>query len=190
MCLRGMLAAGYDTLSEPMQQAAIEFFDVNAAWSLDSGLLPRTLGVDDRPGQHGGQQAGDAQADHHIDHRRADLALHAAFQGERQDHGGNGEETDDPPEEHLRPRRDHRQQVGESGRRQGEYESRQAYWTANESVTRSSGGSTSFTSNRLRQTSTPTLATNAATTVVASPPPHSRGGVDHDPLARNTVPEC
>jgi TetR/AcrR family transcriptional regulator, transcriptional repressor for nem operon len=32
MCLCGMLAAGYDTLAEPMQQAVIEFFDVNEAW--------------------------------------------------------------------------------------------------------------------------------------------------------------
>ena len=32
MCLCGMLAAGYDTLSEPMQQAVIDFFDANEAW--------------------------------------------------------------------------------------------------------------------------------------------------------------
>jgi TetR/AcrR family transcriptional regulator, transcriptional repressor for nem operon len=32
MCLCGMLAAGYDTLAEPMQQAVIEFFDTNEAW--------------------------------------------------------------------------------------------------------------------------------------------------------------
>lgn len=32
MCLCGMLAAGYDTLAEPMQQAVIEFFDANEAW--------------------------------------------------------------------------------------------------------------------------------------------------------------
>ena len=155
MCLCGMLAAGYDTLSEPMQEAVIDFFDANEAWltgvleqGQESGritlngpareaaqvivsglegamliarpyndverfnaaatrlltglvsslaLLPRTLGVDDRPGQHGGQQVGDAQADHHIDHRRTDLALPAPLQGERQHHGRNGEESDDPP---------------------------------------------------------------------------------------------
>jgi TetR/AcrR family transcriptional repressor of nem operon len=27
-----MLAAGYDTLAEPMQHAVIEFFDTNEAW--------------------------------------------------------------------------------------------------------------------------------------------------------------
>jgi TetR/AcrR family transcriptional regulator, transcriptional repressor for nem operon len=32
MCLCGMLAAGYDTLAEPMQQAVIDFFDTNEAW--------------------------------------------------------------------------------------------------------------------------------------------------------------
>ena len=32
MCLCGMLAAGYDTLAETMQQAVIEFFDTNEAW--------------------------------------------------------------------------------------------------------------------------------------------------------------
>ena len=32
MCLCGMLAAGYDTLAEPMQHAVIEFFDTNEAW--------------------------------------------------------------------------------------------------------------------------------------------------------------
>ena len=32
MCLCGMLAAGYDTLAEPMQQAVIEFFDANETW--------------------------------------------------------------------------------------------------------------------------------------------------------------
>ncbi|MET0165995.1 MAG: TetR/AcrR family transcriptional regulator [Vicinamibacterales bacterium] len=32
MCLCGMLAAGYDTLAEPMQQAVIKFFDTNEAW--------------------------------------------------------------------------------------------------------------------------------------------------------------
>jgi TetR/AcrR family transcriptional repressor of nem operon len=32
MCLCGMLAAGYDTLAEPMQHAVVEFFDTNEAW--------------------------------------------------------------------------------------------------------------------------------------------------------------
>jgi TetR/AcrR family transcriptional regulator, transcriptional repressor for nem operon len=32
MCLCGMLAAGYDTLDEPMQQAVIAFFDANEEW--------------------------------------------------------------------------------------------------------------------------------------------------------------
>jgi len=41
MCLCGMLAAGYDTLPTPMQEAVISFFDVNEAWLtrvLDSGV--------------------------------------------------------------------------------------------------------------------------------------------------------
>ena len=41
MCLCGMLAAGYDTLPTPMQQAVINFFDVNEAWLtgvLESGV--------------------------------------------------------------------------------------------------------------------------------------------------------
>jgi TetR/AcrR family transcriptional repressor of nem operon len=32
MCLCGMLAAGYDTLPEPMQSAVVRFFDENEAW--------------------------------------------------------------------------------------------------------------------------------------------------------------
>jgi TetR/AcrR family transcriptional regulator, transcriptional repressor for nem operon len=32
MCLCGMLAAGYDTLPEPMQGAVVRFFDENEAW--------------------------------------------------------------------------------------------------------------------------------------------------------------
>jgi TetR/AcrR family transcriptional regulator, transcriptional repressor for nem operon len=32
MCLCGMLAAGYDTLPAAMQEAVVDFFDVNEAW--------------------------------------------------------------------------------------------------------------------------------------------------------------
>jgi TetR/AcrR family transcriptional repressor of nem operon len=40
-----MLAAGYDTLAEPMQQAVIEFFDTNEAW------LTRVLEEGQRSGE-------------------------------------------------------------------------------------------------------------------------------------------
>jgi TetR/AcrR family transcriptional repressor of nem operon len=46
MCLCGMLAAGYDTLPEPMQEAVIDFFDVNEAWLtrvLDGGVADGKL---------------------------------------------------------------------------------------------------------------------------------------------------
>jgi len=46
MCLCGMLAAGYDTLPSPMQQAVINFFDVNEAWLtgvLESGVAEGKL---------------------------------------------------------------------------------------------------------------------------------------------------
>lgn len=32
MCLRGMLAADYDTLPKPLRDAVIRFFDDNEAW--------------------------------------------------------------------------------------------------------------------------------------------------------------
>jgi TetR/AcrR family transcriptional regulator, transcriptional repressor for nem operon len=35
MCLCGMLAAGYDTLPEPMRDAVLRFFDDNEAWLTD-----------------------------------------------------------------------------------------------------------------------------------------------------------
>jgi TetR/AcrR family transcriptional repressor of nem operon len=46
MCLCGMLAAGYDTLPETMQEAVIDFFDVNEAWLtrvLDGGVADGKL---------------------------------------------------------------------------------------------------------------------------------------------------
>jgi TetR/AcrR family transcriptional repressor of nem operon len=46
MCLCGMLAAGYDTLPAPMQEAVISFFDVNEAWLsrvLESGVTEGKL---------------------------------------------------------------------------------------------------------------------------------------------------
>ena len=46
MCLCGMLAAGYDTLPAPMQEAVIDFFDVNEAWLtrvLDRGVAEGEL---------------------------------------------------------------------------------------------------------------------------------------------------
>lgn len=49
MCLCGMLAADYDTLSDPMRQAVIAFFDDNERWLarvLDDGLAEGTLHLD------------------------------------------------------------------------------------------------------------------------------------------------
>jgi len=46
MCLCGMLAAGYDTLPAPMQDAVIDFFDVNEVWLtrvLDRGVADGKL---------------------------------------------------------------------------------------------------------------------------------------------------
>lgn len=48
MCLCGMLAAGYDTLPAPMQEAVISFFDVNEAWLtrvLQSGVAEGKLAL-------------------------------------------------------------------------------------------------------------------------------------------------
>jgi TetR/AcrR family transcriptional repressor of nem operon len=49
MCLCGMLAADYDTLSEPMRQAVISFFDHNQNWLagvIDQGRGEGSLQVD------------------------------------------------------------------------------------------------------------------------------------------------
>jgi TetR/AcrR family transcriptional regulator, transcriptional repressor for nem operon len=46
MCLCGMLAAGYDTLPSTMQEAVIDYFDVNEAWLmrvLESGVAEGKL---------------------------------------------------------------------------------------------------------------------------------------------------
>ena len=46
ICLCGMLAAGYDTLPAPMQDAVIDFFDVNEVWLtrvLDRGVADGKL---------------------------------------------------------------------------------------------------------------------------------------------------
>ena len=46
MCLCGMLAAGYETLPEPMRQEVVRFFDENEAWLvrvLDQGRKEGTL---------------------------------------------------------------------------------------------------------------------------------------------------
>jgi TetR/AcrR family transcriptional repressor of nem operon len=46
MCLCGMLAAGYDTLPEPMRRAVVRFFDQNEAWLarvLDEGATEGSL---------------------------------------------------------------------------------------------------------------------------------------------------
>jgi TetR/AcrR family transcriptional regulator, transcriptional repressor for nem operon len=52
MCLCGMLAAGYDTLPAPMQDAVIDFFDVNEAWLtrvLDRGVAEGKLTLSGSP---------------------------------------------------------------------------------------------------------------------------------------------
>jgi TetR/AcrR family transcriptional repressor of nem operon len=52
MCLCGMLAAGYDTLPSPMQEAVIDFFDVNEAWLtrvLDQGVAEGKLVLSGSP---------------------------------------------------------------------------------------------------------------------------------------------
>jgi TetR/AcrR family transcriptional repressor of nem operon len=52
MCLCGMLAAGYDTLPSPMQEAVIDFFDVNEAWLtrvLDEGVAEGKLVLSGSP---------------------------------------------------------------------------------------------------------------------------------------------
>jgi TetR/AcrR family transcriptional repressor of nem operon len=52
MCLCGMLAAGYDTLPSPMQDAVIDFFDVNEAWLtrvLDQGVAEGKLVLSGSP---------------------------------------------------------------------------------------------------------------------------------------------
>jgi TetR/AcrR family transcriptional repressor of nem operon len=52
MCLCGMLAAGYDTLPSPMQEAVIDFFDVNEAWLtrvLDQGVVEGKLVLSGSP---------------------------------------------------------------------------------------------------------------------------------------------
>jgi TetR/AcrR family transcriptional repressor of nem operon len=52
MCLCGMLAAGYDTLPTPMQEAVIDFFDVNEAWLtriLDQGVADGKLVLSGSP---------------------------------------------------------------------------------------------------------------------------------------------
>ena len=49
MCLCGMLAADYQTLSQPMRQAIIEFFDHNETWLtgiIDQGRADGSLHVD------------------------------------------------------------------------------------------------------------------------------------------------
>jgi TetR/AcrR family transcriptional regulator, transcriptional repressor for nem operon len=49
MCLCGMLAADYQTLSKPMRQAIIEFFDHNETWLtsvIDQGRADGTLHVE------------------------------------------------------------------------------------------------------------------------------------------------
>lgn len=49
MCLCGMLAADYDTLSDAMRQAVLAFFDHNERWLarvLDQGLAEGTLRLD------------------------------------------------------------------------------------------------------------------------------------------------
>jgi TetR/AcrR family transcriptional repressor of nem operon len=46
MCLCGMLAAEYQTLPSPMQQAIVRFFDINESWLervLDEGRQAGTL---------------------------------------------------------------------------------------------------------------------------------------------------
>jgi TetR/AcrR family transcriptional regulator, transcriptional repressor for nem operon len=52
MCLCGMLAAGYDTLPSPMQEAVINFFDANEAWLtrvLDQGVAGGNLVLSGSP---------------------------------------------------------------------------------------------------------------------------------------------
>jgi len=52
MCLCGMLAAGYDTLPPTMQEAVIEYFDVNEAWLmsvLERGLAEGKLVLSGSP---------------------------------------------------------------------------------------------------------------------------------------------
>ncbi len=52
MCLCGMLAAGYDTLPPTMQEAVIEYFDVNEAWLmsvLDLGVAEGKLVLSGSP---------------------------------------------------------------------------------------------------------------------------------------------
>ena len=49
MCLCGMLATDYDTLSDPMRQAVIAFFDQNESWLaavIDQGRTEGTIRVD------------------------------------------------------------------------------------------------------------------------------------------------
>jgi TetR/AcrR family transcriptional repressor of nem operon len=49
MCLCGMLAADYHTLSEPMRQAVVRFFDINQNWLagvIDQGRTDESLQVD------------------------------------------------------------------------------------------------------------------------------------------------
>ena len=54
MCLCGMLAAGYDTLPAPMQEAVISFFDINEAWLsgvLASGVAQGKLALSGSPSE-------------------------------------------------------------------------------------------------------------------------------------------
>ena len=45
MCLCGMLAAGYETLPEPMRQEVVQFFDENEAWLVRVLEQGRTAGT-------------------------------------------------------------------------------------------------------------------------------------------------
>jgi TetR/AcrR family transcriptional regulator, transcriptional repressor for nem operon len=54
MCLCGMLAAGYETLPAPMQEAVISFFDINEAWLsavLESGAAQGKLVLSGSPSE-------------------------------------------------------------------------------------------------------------------------------------------
>jgi TetR/AcrR family transcriptional regulator, transcriptional repressor for nem operon len=54
MCLCGMLAADYDTLSEPMRVAVVRFFEQNEAWLirvLDQGADEGTLKLSGSPSE-------------------------------------------------------------------------------------------------------------------------------------------
>ena len=52
MCLCGMLAAGYETLPEPMRQEVVQFFDENEAWLvrvLEQGRAAGTIAFSGAP---------------------------------------------------------------------------------------------------------------------------------------------